>query len=81
MFSEAMRGEQAYIKAESAAHICWFAADQLLSCPYTASHTDVQHTAVPLIVEWLNHVMRGQPLTDAWTAPQTGYVMQKASLA
>ncbi len=53
------------------------AADQLLSCPYTHPHTDIQPTVESMLVTWMNHVMLGQPLGDDWEAAEGGFLESK----
>lgn len=54
------------------------AADQLLSCPYTHPHTDIQPTVESMLVTWMNHAMLGQPLGDDWEATEGGFLDNKS---
>lgn len=54
------------------------AADQLLSCPYTHPHTDIQPAVKSLLVTWMNHIMLGQPLGDDWEAAEGGFLESKS---
>ena len=53
------------------------AADQLLSCPYTHPHTDIQPTVESMLVTWMNHAMLGQALGDNWEATEGGFLESK----
>ncbi|KAL0046096.1 hypothetical protein WJX82_002373 [Trebouxia sp. C0006] len=52
--------------------------DQLLSCPYTHPHTDIQPTVESMLVTWMNHAMLGQPLGDDWEATEGGFLDNKS---
>ncbi|KAL3135985.1 hypothetical protein ABBQ32_007025 [Trebouxia sp. C0010 RCD-2024] len=45
---------------------------QLLSCPYTHSHTDIQPAVKRLLVAWMRHYMLAKPLGSSWTAVEGG---------
>ncbi len=53
------------------------AADQLLSCPYTHPHTDIQPTVEAMLVTWMNYAMLGQPLGDDSEASEGGFLESK----
>ena len=50
---------------------------QLLSCPYTHPHTDIQPAVETLLVAWMSHYLLGKPLGSAWTAVEGGFLQLK----
>nr|QOL01211.1 putative extracellular protein TR9_019 [Trebouxia lynnae] len=50
---------------------------QLLNCPYTHSHTDIQPAVENLLVAWMSHHMFGKPLGSGWTAVEGGFLEMK----
>ena len=52
-------------------------AEQLLSCPYTQSHTDIQPAVETLLVAWMNHYLQDKPLGSSWTAFDGGLFEMK----
>ena len=56
-----------------------FAADavQLLSCPYTHPHTDVQPVVETMLVAWMNYALLGMPLGPSWTPAEGGFLENK----
>ena len=56
-------------------------AEQLLSCPYTHPHTDIQPAVETLLVGWMNQYLLDKPLESSWTAIEGGLFEMKPSVA
>ena len=52
-------------------------AEQLLSCPYTHPHTDIQPAVETLLVAWMDHFLHHKPLGSSWTAIDGGLFQTK----
>lgn len=52
-------------------------AEQLLSCPYTQTHSDIQPAVETLLVAWMNHSLLDKPLGGSWTAVEGGLFEMK----
>lgn len=55
-------------------------AEQLLSCPYTHPHTDVQPAVKTLLVAWMDHYLHDKPLGSCWKAIEGGMLETKPDI-
>lgn len=55
-------------------------AEQLLSCPYTLPHTDIQPAVGTLLVAWMNHYLLDKPLGSSWAAIEGGLFEMKPNV-
>ena len=58
---------------------CDAAAEQLLSCPYTHPHTDIQPAVETLLVAWMSHHLQGKPMGSSWEAVEGGFLEMKSN--